>query len=68
MLLALAPEVQPELLDRFLIRHTDYDKTYSEFWGNYYPQFQWIYSYSENGPLCIGGARVERTVEICGAV
>jgi hypothetical protein len=33
MLLALAPEVQPELLDQFLIRNTLYDKTFTEFGG-----------------------------------
>jgi hypothetical protein len=31
--LALAPEVRPELLDRFLIRSPIYDKTYTEFGG-----------------------------------
>jgi Cdc6-like AAA superfamily ATPase len=31
--LALAPEVQPEMLDRFLIRSQTYDKTYTEFGG-----------------------------------
>jgi hypothetical protein len=33
VLLALAPEVQPELLDRFLIRNSLYDKTFTEFGG-----------------------------------
>jgi hypothetical protein len=33
VLLALAPEVQPELLDRFLIHSPIYDKTYTEFGG-----------------------------------
>ena len=31
--LALAPEIRPELLDPFLIRHPEYEKTYSEFGG-----------------------------------
>jgi hypothetical protein len=33
ILLALAPEVRPELLDRFLIRSQTYDKPYTEFGG-----------------------------------
>jgi hypothetical protein len=33
VLLALAPEVQPELLDVLLIRNGIYDKTFSEFGG-----------------------------------
>jgi hypothetical protein len=33
VLLALAPEVQPELLDQFLIRNALYDKTFTEFGG-----------------------------------
>ncbi|HEX3045137.1 MAG TPA: ATP-binding protein [Bacillota bacterium] len=33
VLLALAPEIKPELLDRFLIRNSAYDKTFSEFGG-----------------------------------
>jgi hypothetical protein len=58
VLLALAPEVQPELLDQFLIRNSLYDKTFTEFGGLAAGSFNGFIPTFKTALFLLGGAQV----------
>ena len=58
VVLALASEVQPELLDPFLIRHPEYEKTYSEFGGISIRSFNGFIPTLKTALFLLGGPEV----------
>ena len=63
VLLALAPEVQPELLDRFLIRNNSYDKIYSEFGGLSVPSFNGFIPTHKTALFVLGGPQLSEQLK-----
>jgi hypothetical protein len=63
VLLALAPELQPELLDRFLIRNNTCDKIYSEFGGISTPSFNGFLPTHKTALFVLGGPRLSEQMK-----
>ena len=63
VLLALAPEVQPELLDRFLIRNNTYNKIYSEFGGLSTPSFNGFIPTHKTALFVLGGPQLSKQMK-----
>src|SRR5690554_1718832 len=62
-LLALAPEVQPELLDRFFVRNNTYDKIYSEFGGISAADFNGFLPTLKTALFVLGGRRINEQLK-----
>ena len=60
VMLALASEVRPELLDPFLIRHPEYEKTYSEFGGITIRSFNGFIPTLKTALFLLGGPEVSQ--------
>lgn len=63
VLLALAPEVQPELLDPFLIRNSLYDKTFTEFGGKITGSFNGFIPTLKTALFVLGGHQLSEQME-----
>ena len=63
VLLALAPEVQPELLDRFFIRNNTFDKIYSEFGGISVPSFNGFIPTHKTALFVLGGPQLSEQLK-----
>lgn len=63
VLLALAPEVQPELLDRFLVKSSTYDKIYSEFGGVSVSGFNGFLPTLKTALFLLGGRRLSEQLK-----
>ena len=66
VILALAPEVQPELLDQFLIRHAIYEKTYTEFGGISIRSFSGFIPTQKTALFLLGGPMVREQLKFSG--
>ncbi|MGD9155144.1 MAG: ATP-binding protein [Bacillota bacterium] len=66
VLLALAPEVQPELLDQFLIRNSLYDKTFTEFGGLATGCFNGFIPTFKTALFLLGGEEVSEQLRYSG--
>ncbi len=63
VLLALAPEVQPELLDRFFIKNNTFDKIYSEFGGISVPSFNGFIPTHKTALFVLGGPQLSEQLK-----
>ncbi len=63
LILALTPEVRPELLDPFLIRHPEYEKTYTEFGGISIPSFNGFIPTLKTALFLLGGPEVNQQLK-----
>src|SRR5690554_4838442 len=62
-LLALAPEVQPELLDHFFIKNHTYGKIYSEFGGISIPSFNGFIPTLKTALFVLGGHQLSEQMK-----
>jgi hypothetical protein len=63
VLLALAPEVQPELLDRFFIKNNTFDKIYSEFGGISVQSFNGFIPTHKTALFVLGGPQLSEQLK-----
>lgn len=63
VLLALAPEVQPELLDGLLIRNTIYDKIFTEFGGVFTRSFNGFIPTLKTALFILGGQQLSEQIK-----